>query len=312
MSIVIRSIETITAEIKIFEQSMKESIAHHAWEIGRRLNEAKSVVSHGEFTKWIENNFEFTNRYAQEFMKFYDSNTNSNSLFDGLEWTKIRQVISLPESVDRAEFIADPHTIPSTGESKQVEDMTVKQLREVTKQLKQAESERIRLENLTITQQRELNEERSKPPTIDTESLKRIAKLEAKEDKEYQLAKDNIKLQLDMKNMERDFAEKITQRDKESQAYGDLRKSLRSIINVVTMENSNAKQQYRLIAGHKEANEAVQDFIKRFDPLVQELFKTWRGVTVVSEEVIVNVAGTTDSGVVEIAGGEGQDHINPK
>jgi hypothetical protein len=110
-----------------------------------------------------------------------------------------------------------------------------------------------------------------------------------------------------MNKMEREFAEKITQHDKETQAYSDLRKSLRSIINIVTMEHSNAKQQYKLISGHKEANEAVQDFIKRFDPLVQDLFKTWRGVATLSEEVIVDVrqTGATNSGIIEITGGEG-------
>ncbi|MNW38864.1 hypothetical protein D3C74_159420 [compost metagenome] len=62
VSSVSRHIETITTEIKVYEQSMKESVVRHAWEIGGRLNEVKEILPYGEFTQWLENNFEFTDR----------------------------------------------------------------------------------------------------------------------------------------------------------------------------------------------------------------------------------------------------------
>lgn len=189
MNEVSRSVETIAAEIKVFEKSLKESVARHAWEIGKRLNEAKEVVPRGEFTSWLESNFEFTDRYAQEFMKFNALNPNLNSVFDSLEWSKIRQVMSLPESIDRSEFLEQEHVVPSTGESKAVGDMTVKELREVKKALQAAEQRAKQAEaarQLSIKQHSEQQdkllvqiEELRKSKAADSPAtLKRIADLE--------------------------------------------------------------------------------------------------------------------------------------
>lgn len=129
----------ITAEIKLLETGMAKSMTEHAWEIGRRLIHAKESVGHGNFGNWIEKNFEFSWQYANQFMRYHIDNPNLNSRFNLPTWKHVTEVMSLPESVDRQEFIESAHVIPSTGESKLPEDMTVKELREVKKAKKLAE-----------------------------------------------------------------------------------------------------------------------------------------------------------------------------
>ncbi|WP_368987222.1 DUF3102 domain-containing protein [Caldifermentibacillus hisashii] len=123
----------MTAEINAYQRVAGEAI----FEIGRRLKHVKeNDLAHGQFGKWLESvgmNDRIARKYMTVARELEGKRTTSSDL--GLE--ALYQIATLPP--DQRE---KPHVIPSTGEVKTVDEMTVRELREVKKALKEAQQEK--------------------------------------------------------------------------------------------------------------------------------------------------------------------------
>ncbi|MEK3933627.1 DUF3102 domain-containing protein [Bacillus sp. FSL R7-0642] len=148
-------ITVITAEIKSYQQIAGQSI----FEIGKRLKHVKeNDLTHGEFGKWLKEHVNFTERQARRFMQVVDEFKTDDVVRIGS--SKIFEVLQLPQEIDRQQFIEKPHTIPSTGEQKTVDEMTVRELREVKKSLKEKDKLLEQAEHKIQESQRELEQAR--------------------------------------------------------------------------------------------------------------------------------------------------------
>lgn len=142
---VIKNIETMTPEQlrseinALYHQT--EAVGNIAVmmmaETGRMLIAAKDKVKHGEFETWCDENLDFSKSKAEKMMKLAEKTADENSLFSNpytftdLSISKVWTLIGAPEEV-AAEVI----------ESGDAEDMTVRELQEQVKTLKE-ENEKI-------------------------------------------------------------------------------------------------------------------------------------------------------------------------
>lgn len=101
-----RDIEIVTAEIVTIKRQAQQVLISAAIEIGRRLTEAKSMVPHGEWGKYLEERVEYSQSTANNLMKIYkEYGSDQESLFDGfaksqafanLNYTQALALLSVP------------------------------------------------------------------------------------------------------------------------------------------------------------------------------------------------------------------------
>ncbi|MGG1864089.1 DUF3102 domain-containing protein [Bacillus safensis] len=131
----------ITAEINSYKQVAGQAI----FEIGRRLKHVKeNDLVHGEWEKWLSKHIHFTDRQARRFIQIAEEFKTDDVVRFGS--SKLFEIIQISGELSPREFIDSSHEIPSTGVTKTVDEMTVRELREVKKALKEAEQDKKRLE----------------------------------------------------------------------------------------------------------------------------------------------------------------------
>lgn len=104
-----RDIESITAEII----QRKQNAGREILAIGNCLIEAKAMLSHGEWSAWLEERVEFSERTATRFMRLAREWTNQTALSD-LGATKALTLLALPPE-ERDSFMAENNVVDMTS-----------------------------------------------------------------------------------------------------------------------------------------------------------------------------------------------------
>ncbi|KUO63544.1 MAG: preprotein translocase subunit SecA [Gracilibacter sp. BRH_c7a] len=104
----------IAAEIKMITCQTRKILLTNAIEIGRRLQEAKALVKHGEWGKWLEESVSYSQKTAERLIKLYEEygpkfldgfDRSKSTLVSNLTYTQALLLLGLPEE-ERKEFIA--------------------------------------------------------------------------------------------------------------------------------------------------------------------------------------------------------------
>lgn len=210
-----KDLTTITTEIKSYENMAGQSI----FEIGRRLNWVKEHdLTHGEFGNWLET-IRLNQRQAQRFMKIATSLPNTTT-WSHLGTRVLYEIATLPEPDRNKEFTT------RSGEIKKPDEMTVRELRDLKKQLKakeealsnsQQENESLQAENDSMRKQQvQLNQQ-----LATKQQPKEVVKTVTKEVKPNDY--DDIKRHItELEKDKKELAKKVDDQQAEINSYKDL------------------------------------------------------------------------------------------
>ncbi|MCG1174819.1 DUF3102 domain-containing protein [Staphylococcus epidermidis] len=251
---------TIETEIKSYQNIAGQSI----FEIGRRLKHVKeNDLAHGEFGKWLER-VNITRDYSSKYMRVYEEFNNSNVVSTRhLGVTALNELAQIPE-IERTK----EHTT-SKGEVKTPDEMTVRELQDLKKQLKQRDEQNAQLQSQVEQAQRsesiarkKLEDEQNREPEVIEKYI---------EPEDYQQTKDaldqsrhqqklieqrNEKLEKDIKEME----QRRDEVSEKSQKYDELNKALGDM-------NRKLDDGQRRLKAQKE----VYDLVKKGEALIKEI-----------------------------------------
>lgn len=242
------SLPVIETEIRQYQNLAGESI----FEIGRRLKHVKeNDLAHGEFGKWLES-VNISKDYSAKYIKVYDEFKNSNiATSRNLSISVLHELTQLPEP-ERAKV----HTT-SKGETKTPDEMTVKELRELKKQLKQRDELIASREQENELLQSKLEDAENKKPEI----IERYS-----EPEDYQEVKNNLESMKSILDGKEEYVQKLQKEiadmrakrsdmDKKSKEYDRLNTAINEMNGRLSdgqLRLKNQKAVYELIRDSKK------------------------------------------------------------
>lgn len=127
-----RTLPVIASEILYIESQVAKTALDGAIQIGNKLKEAKGKVDHGQWEDWCNENLNYSKSKAEKMMKIATEYGDENSPYaktytcTDLSISKALRLLQVPEN-----------DVESFAEKNDIQDMTVKELEDKIKALKQ-------------------------------------------------------------------------------------------------------------------------------------------------------------------------------
>lgn len=205
-----RTLPVIASEILYIESQVAKTALDGAIQIGIKLKEAKEKVDHGQWEDWCSENLNYSKSKAEKMMKIATEYGDENSPYaktymcTDLSISKALRLLQVPES-----------EVESFAEKNDIQDMTVKELEDKIKALKQEkEDQSVEMEKEILGLQEQMKQKNDEAERLarELESLKtqtadpdEITKLEEKLQKtkirENEL-KEKLKAEKEARNQE--------------------------------------------------------------------------------------------------------------
>lgn len=125
----VKSPEVLAVEINAIKQQAQTMMLQALSEIGKRLIEAKEQVEHGEWGKWLQENVEYSQRTANELMKFYKEYSANSQTFANLT-SHSKAFLLLGINAEERQAFVEEHD---------VENLSARELKKLMKEKQQLE-----------------------------------------------------------------------------------------------------------------------------------------------------------------------------
>ena len=178
---IVRTPEIVAAEINSIKFQTRNVLLFNSIEIGKRLTEAKKMMEHGQFGKWLSEAVDYSQSTANNLMKIYEQygadqgalfgDNAKSQTFGNLSYSQAVALLGIPAE-EREQFIEDNNAAElSIRELK----AKIKEYEEKNKQLDDANKN---LNNILKGTQESFNKERVKTEnlTAQLEEQKEAAK----------------------------------------------------------------------------------------------------------------------------------------
>lgn len=206
----IRSPEIIAAEINSIKAQTQQIMLQASIEIGRRLAEAKAAVGHGNWTKWLKQSVDYSERTATNLMRIFNEYGNgqeklfgqsNQQAFAELSYTQAIALLGIHDEDDRAEFIKE----------NDVDSMSTRELQDAIKERDKEKAENEKLSKALETEKiaKKTAEDTAFDLLAEKEKLTADKEKEAKRaaELEKQLAEAKPADKEKMKQLKKDLAE---------------------------------------------------------------------------------------------------------
>lgn len=279
-----REIGVVTAEIKELKRQAQSMAIAYVIEIGRRLVEAKAVLPHGEWSTWLQEEVDFSQSTANNYMKIFEEyGSDQITLFGAVANSQLIANLSYAKALKLLAVPADERE--SFAEKVDAENISVKELDAAIKEKKAAEERAAELEEKVAeleeaSEREEAARKEAKEAAKQVEELQKALQKEretvAKEKKKTADALSNPKIPpAELKRIREEAAKKATA-ETETRLHKEIASAqarLEKAENEASLARALAKQAENDLAEMekrlKTANPEVTAFKTLFDS-VQE------------------------------------------
>lgn len=256
-----RDIEMVTSDIHYAQRQGARQLLSNLIEIGRLLVEAKSMVSHGEWGKYLEERVNYSQSTANNYMKLYQEygdnqesffNSFSNSqAFGNLTYTQAIALLALPAE-ERQEF----------AENNDVAEMSTRQLEQAIRERNEERAARERAEELAEKAQQELLAQ-EKATAAEKDNVARLRDLQVKAKGEANAANEKVeKLQKQLekaKANEKAAKEALAKAQENPEITESMMESLRQQVATEAAQKATEDLQKQLDAANKAKETAERN-----------------------------------------------------